>query len=596
MEQSKSDTYQTGVQSKTPPFRPIVPELQKNFGRAIMFKFYKYREGERPDVSSPAGITNLEYVIAQGDHDLSGRLALSASAPSEERAFLLISSFVAELFGTGDSADTASSSIQVFQKHMMQSRLGTHCIFALRREGIEIEEQSFVVHLDQSKRVVMLSCTYLPDLPALFEDPAEFPEEPIRQKLQGIEYEIAKAERQWLITLHEDRGLKSYRIAPGSQVKLSLPTARTQSITSSRNQANLLTVTASGIQKKYRSSPGAVGKSIGLGKITRSFFLETDKSQGIEALSDDNIKPWKNQAVLRNLESNAELVGRYAAVQDEIDNVTENKRGIFTEENGSSFDRVNAYYHLDYIQRYFREILDFQILDDYPHLNPVRIVLKYERSALLAEYDVIKERIFFYQIKKTETTAARDPRFIYHEFVHIVTDAIARLPRGGAASATARSQETLQAQAMDEGIADYFACSLARQQGAQRASFYFVKNGRWKLDRDLEPAQPSRLTIGEFKDINESTWRTAKYRLGEQWARSLWRLRQQLGPEVTDMLIAHSIFFLTRWATLRQGIQALRLSDRLLFSEEHKKEISEFEDQISLILDEKSEAERFSAV
>jgi len=595
MAQLKSQTSKQISLEKRRLFQPVAPELRKNFGGAILYKFREYHENETPNMEFPHGITNVEYVIAQDDNDLSGGLALSASAAPEARAFLFIQSFVAELFDLGGNDSVGSPIIQVFQKHIMQSRLGTHCIFGLRRQGIEIEEHSFAVHLDQNKRVVMVCCTYLPNLPGSFEEQSEFPDEPIRKALAGIDYEGAKAEKQWLVIWQGEGENKGYRIVPGSQVKLRRPTGKTQSIASSINQANILGITAEGVKKQYRNSPGAYSKSIGLGKIIRNFFIETDKPQGIDALSDANIASKQYQAVLRNLESNSELNGRYAAVQDEINTVTENRRGIFTRESGSSFDRVNAYYHLDYIQRYFRENLDFQALDDYPHLNPVRIILKYRPNVLLAEYDVITERIFFHQIKKTETTAARDPRFIYHEFLHTVTDAIARMPRGGSASATARSQETLQAQAMDEGIADYFACSLAWQQGAQRAAFYFVKHGQWKLDRDLNPEHPSRVTITQFKDVDDSTWRTAKYRLGEQWARGLWRLHEQVGPEIADMLIAHSIFFLTRWATFRHGIQALRLADRLLFSEEHKDEIREFENQINIILDEEPLEERYSA-
>ena len=594
MAQYESEKSQESSFLQRPELRPVVPELRKRYGDAIWYKFYKYRENELPEVNSTQGITNLEYVIAQNGNDLSARLPLSASAAPEVRAFLFIQTFIDEIF-PGKSENLEFPPLQVFQKHIMQSRLGTHCIFGLRRQGIEIEEHSFAVHVDQNRHVVMLCCTYLPDLPALLDQPSEFPAEPVRTHLEGLDYESAKAEKLWSVIWEGEGENKRSSIVPGNQVKLSLPARRSRGNASSLTQANVVTVTAKGIQKQYRSSPGAYGKSIGLGNVLRNFFIESDRPEKSEVLSDTEIKKKWHQAVLRNLESNSELVGRYAAIQDEINVVTENKQGIFTEENVSYFDRVNAYYHLDSIQRYFRENLDFQLLDDYPHLNPVRVVLKFENDSRVAEYDVVTERILFYQIKDTETTAARDPRFVYHEFVHTVTDAIARLARGGTVPATARSQETLQAQAMDEGLADYFACSLARQQGAQRAAFYFFKNSRWTLDRDLDPERPTLHTITEFKDIDDSMWRTAKYQLGEQWARGLWRLHEQMGPDVADMLIGHSIFFLTRWSTFRQGVQALRLADRLLFSAEHKKEITDFEAQINLILDEQPVLETSTA-
>ena len=579
MAQKRSKAPKQGILDEEYQFKPVVPDLRKTFGEDIRYKFFKYREMEIPDASLPPGITNLEYVIAQGDNDLSEGIPFASSAPPEQRALLLMRSFAADLFGLDGNAGAGSPTIQVFQKHIMQSRLGTHCIFSLRRRGIEIEEHSFAVHLDQNKRVVMVCCTYLPNLPGSFGEKSDFPNDPVRKSLIGIDYESAKAEKQWLVLWQGEGENKTSSIVPGSQVKLRRPVDL-----NAAKKANLLGITADGIKKQYHNSSGAY--SMGLGKIIRNFFIETDEPQGIDALGDGRIESNKYQAVLRNLESNSELVGRFVAVQDEIDTSTENRRGIFTRESLSSFDRVNAYYYLDYVQRYFRETLDFQVLGEYPHLNPVRVVLKAEDSELMAEYDVISERIIFYQIESTETTAARDPRFIFHEFLHTVTDAIARLPRGGTASTTARSQETLQAQAMDEGLADYFACSLARQLGSQRAAFYFVTNGQWKLERDLQAEPPASFTIDQFKDVRDSTWRRSKYQLGEQWARRLWSLREQVGPEVADMLIGHSIFFLTRWATFRHGIQALHLADRLLFSGEHKEELNEFEHQMNLFLND----------
>ena len=68
---------------------------------------------------------------------------------------------------------------------------------------------------------------------------------------------------------------------------------------------------------------------------------------------------------------------------------------------------------------------------------------------------------------------ARDARILYHEYVHAVTDSLARLQRidkSGKDSDNKRLLEMIQSVAMDEGLADYFACSLAQRQGAPSAS------------------------------------------------------------------------------------------------------------------------------
>ena len=57
--------------------------------------------------------------------------------------------------------------------------------------------------------------------------------------------------------------------------------------------------------------------------------------------------------------------------------------------------------------------------------------------------------------------------------------------------------------------------------------------------------------------------------------RLLLRIRTLLGSEIADMLIANSIFFLTRWSTFGMGVRALVLTDRLLFGGVHERDILE---------------------
>jgi hypothetical protein len=326
--------------------------------------------------------------------------------------------------------------------------------------------------------------------------------------------------------------------------------------------------------KEIHNSSGASQRKVGLGDIVGCFLDEDDKN--IDALDDENIKAQKHQGILRDLESTCELIGRYAAIKDEIDVYSRENKGLFIDQVDTLFDRVNAYYHLDYVQRYFRERLGLHLLDNYPHLNPVSVTLA-PRSADVARYDPNSRKIIFHQLGPKRFTAARDPRFVYHEFVHVVTDAIARLHRAGQLL-TPRAGEALQAQAMDEGMADYFACSLAAQQGTGKAVFYYKKNrSKWTIHRNLdpEPAEkpgPEQIKICELNDCTK--WDEKKYQLGERWGRYLWQLRKELGAEIADMLVIHSLFFLTRWATFQQGADALQLADRLLFDAKHEATIA----------------------
>jgi hypothetical protein len=319
-------------------------------------------------------------------------------------------------------------------------------------------------------------------------------------------------------------------------------------------------------------------EQIGLGEIVRNYLEK--KNHSLSILSDDRIK--KDEGLLQGLNSTAELRGKYAEITDQINNYVRDQQGIFVNESESAFDRVTAYYHLDFIQRYFREKLGFYLLDLYSHLNPVQLRLAFE-SDDVAWYDINGQEIIFYQLRSTGFTAVRDPRLVYHEFVHVVTDAVARLHRAGQ-QITPRAKEILQAQAMDEGIADYFASSLAEQQGAKRAlAYYLTKHGKkWGIVRDLDPGhsveERKQIKIGELRD--RKAWNKCKYGLGELWGRYLWKLRKSLGSEVTDILIAYSVFYLTRWATFEQGTQSILLTDRLLFSSRHKDIIQKHKEAI----------------
>jgi hypothetical protein len=559
MEADYSQTQSDFV--KVPPDQYTYREkLIKHFPNHSTYHFHA-------DIEGPG---NLEYLIAQDDYDLSRGLVQSHFTTPEERAYQLLNLLIPSMFIFLKDPDDQNPFAQIFLKYIQYSRMGTHCIFGLQYKGFEIEEHSFAVHIDNNNRVVMVCCTYLPNLPSMLIRDSEFQaveEEKIKTELKNIKPDNADAEKLWLIIWDEESN--KYILAPGVQVKLRLPD-------SDKKRPTVLRISATRKKELY-NSPGLSDQKIGLGEIIRD-FLETNNLNK-DILDDGNIK--KYQVILQDLESGSELIGKYAAIKDEINNYNEDRKGIFINESKSSFDRVTAYYHLDYIQRYFREKLGLSLLDEYPHLSPAQIVLSYKSSPLIAQYDVNREKIIFYQLGSKGFTAVRDPRFIYHEFLHMVTDAIARLHRGDK-SPTPRSRETLQAQAMDEGTADYFACSLAKLQGAKKAFFYFPKRGKWVI-RNLQPTgyggnkqKTINIQIADWS-ADEETWKTKKYDLGEWWGRYLWQIRKSLGAEVTDMLVAHSLFFLTRWATLEQGFMALQLADRLLFSNKHKEAIDKIE-------------------
>ena len=79
------------------------------------------------------------------------------------------------------------------------------------------------------------------------------------------------------------------------------------------------------------------------------------------------------------------------------------------------------------------------------------------------------------------------------------------------------------------------------------------------------------------------------YRWGTIWACYLWRLRDELGPDVADMLIAHSILFLSRWSGFLVGVCALIQADLLLFNGINQQkiiELSGLDNELRILPDE----------
>lgn len=520
-------------------------------------------------------IGNVEYLVGP---DLAQGKWLSDTPESCARQFLLEKS---ELFGL----PRMEFELQLFRKHVLHSRLGTHCIFGLRYEGKEVEEHSFSVHLDHDNRVVMVASVYHSDTPEMVlklskeieetgVDP--FSQELLNQKLKEFNLLTAKeirVEPMWVPWYDEKQ---QYELRSGWQIKC---------VSDKDSFVVWVVRDKAGNIKNGEPYPvsAKVGQEwVGLGEVFQDFWELENEGEPVPVF--DVFSRATRPVILRDLKSHNELLGRYVRVRDiiEIEEIKlPSTETPFNFCHGpdlamSHFDRVMAYYHLDLIQRFFRE-LGLDILDDdaYPQFSPMEVIL----GGTASRYCTSQQRIYFQRRTGSyHCSDAREARIVYHEFVHAVTDALARMHRQDTRDTNSpRYRQILEAEAMDEGLADYFACSLAERYGMKHARFYTLKDVSSpdfeddffsKSFRNLECAIDADTECKE-DDGPEGII----YSWGERWSRYLWGLNCKLGAEVADMIIAHSIFFLTRWATFGMGILAIMLADRLLFGGVHKDEI-----------------------
>lgn len=579
-------------------------------------------------------VGNVEYLI--GD-DLAPWL--SASGPLEERARRFLKD-EAQLFGL----DARWIDQTIFLKHRLHSYLGNHYIFGLRALGTasldETLNASLVFHFDTLERLVMVAGTYhplvgtkrlamdndayqgelrppslaigagAPRQPASVVSSVEVAKafsplpaasgqnEPVWDNAKVEEKLLAIAQDRLLVT---DRGKAIPNPEPKPQQIAFFRPERKSIFNPAKKQHEAC------VQVKYTTERNdSVFIINGQGDIVECFHVDARAPIHIAYVyrqfwqSEEPTMELENlqKVALRDLTSDIELIGRYVDVRDVIgytkpvvwQDLLNAPESTFDTKT-SLADRVLVYYHIDRVQRYFRE-LGLTVLDQYPALNPIRV----ELGAGETKFQPNGQRILFKHLRPNSTffcTEARSAHIVYHEFVHAVTDALARLRRDSDSSAEREKVwriQVRQAHGLDEGYADYFACSLATRQGATFTTIGELKvddHGKIMVDEskrhdlgkigaDFDAGEaPSLARMVEELKMNadqESRW-PDDHLLGRAWAAFLWLCREKMTPDIADIVIAHSIFFLTRWSTFGTGVMALVLADRLLFNGLHERVI-----------------------
>lgn len=545
-------------------------------------------------------VNNLECLIAEDLAD--GLDGIVLPEHPEKRAFEFLCA-LSDLLGL----DPLTFRKHLFVKHVNHSLLGVHCVLGLRKRNteqptsstqrfIEMEDNSFVVHLDQKNRLYMLTATYQNEVDFIPTECewdktvkaalAHFAE----QRTQSAQVPLEKIYRtvsyQGLVWV-PDWKVNAYRL----NFKVKVTTAR---------QTFVLFI----MPEDDEGNPTYIYHQIGsydrpdAMKIAR-ILNSADAAAPLRMLEkEQSVTPLiMRRVLLKDVEHDDRILeGPYAYIVDDLTTEwpTVSEPGIANQ--SSHLDRLMAYYHLDKIQRYFRA-LGLNTLNAYRSLNPVRATLATQRETghFLAEEQIVFNQIeglFGNSVKAW--TDARNPRTIYHEYVHVVTDALARLQRQRKSDKPHwRLSEMLQAAAIDEGLADYFASSLAAQQGdtaaiyrilrynANRLSFVWQTTppserttfpAKWTTpdDRLCRPLQSGPMDLASINDPCYTLEPNEVYLWCQQWARYLWLLRLQLGVEVADMLIANSILFLTRWSSFSLGVLALIAADQQLFGGQNR--------------------------
>ncbi|MFZ2956690.1 MAG: M36 family metallopeptidase [Candidatus Ozemobacteraceae bacterium] len=237
------------------------------------------------------------------------------------------------------------------------------------------------------------------------------------------------------------------------------------------------------------------------------------------------------------------LKGTYADVtnEDTSTGVSETHQHIY-DPNDTHFDEANVYFYITNVHDYFLR-LGFNRLE-----KPITAIVHYGTNYDNAGYSIWDEALIFgdggtkfFDLSKEETVT-------YHEYGHAHLAEIVSCQYSG------------ESGAMDEGQADYFACSLS---GDPKIGEYICgKSGKpWLRNLTDKLHYPEDIKSEVHAD-------------GQIWGATLWDLRGALGAQVADQLIENSFSYLKNGGpTFIDGYNAIMTADENTFAGAHAQAI-----------------------
>lgn len=206
------------------------------------------------------------------------------------------------------------------------------------------------------------------------------------------------------------------------------------------------------------------------------------------------------------------LKGLYANVQNEDgpESTASDNVHIYPPEN-THFDEVNIYHYINRIHDFFKG-MGFNKLD-----TPITATVHYGTNYDNAFFSPWSNSIAFGDGNRFNDLA-KEESVCFHEYSHAMINQIVRLNYSG------------ESGAINEGQADYFACSLSDDD----------KVGEWacaKMGKPYLRILTNNLHYPE--DIQGEV-----HADGRIWGAVLWDIRRALGAKVADLLIYSSFYYL----------------------------------------------------
>ena len=245
------------------------------------------------------------------------------------------------------------------------------------------------------------------------------------------------------------------------------------------------------------------------------------------------------------------LEGTHVAVVNEDCPEAREEDGEFLyDPSDTHFDEVMAYYHIDRAAEAFGR-LDPGIETALATRRTLRVHVHAGERMENAWYDPATRAIYLGDGGGPGrlNDLAKEAAVICHEYAHAVLDRVNPHLKGP------------EADALHEGYADYFGCSLTGDPLI----------GEWVVAARGEPCLRNLGNRLRYpRDLSG-----APHADGAIWAGACWDLRRALGPETADALVYESMHFLPEFARFADAATGLAQAAGCVFAGRHRGRIAE---------------------
>ncbi len=390
-----------------------------------------------------------------------------------------------------------------------------HLKYQQHYHSLPIIGAEVIVHIDQANRIQMVNGSYYPEVEADTATPPITETEAAAAAIAVLETEEhSEPQAELVIFPLRDQHIHAYRVVFQAKDPLG-------------DWVVFVDASTGDVIDYYN----AIHFVIGRGQVYNS-NPKRDKTIITADLSD--------------LDESKTLSGQYFAVKNAAKNGTNAVPSgpdaydfLFGDPAETHFDEVMVYYHLNKINRFFRnlgyEAHDYQMLAHVHVPDPADGNADYD-NAYFSPFD----KAFFWGHGDVLNDLAQEAAVIYHEYTHSVVDAIQPL------------MATPEAGALHEGYADYFACSLTDDP---KIGEFAVEAAGEEFLRDLH-----------IQKTYETITKTDVHADGEIWGAACWKIRETLGRRVADLLLYDSLQYLPPNAHFVDAAEGILQADTNLFN------------------------------